>query len=466
MTSLIEGKVLIVDDEKLIRDIISLMIGPYLNGEILEAASGPEAVEILKKDLSAIQLIISDFYMPDGNGDVLYQYMKDHNLTIPFILCSSSRPFDKKPFTEFESERKSNLFLQKPFDFDGFLDDIFKVLGKFKAGEEDVVDEKFLRFNAKLLVKYFNMKEKLDIYIRLPRGKMVKIVDAANIGTEKETLEHFHEKGIKEFFLVKDSFKLCVENILSNLKEQFQEFDNYTPGAAEKKLDLVFDSVDGIRSALKVLGVSDDVIELIDNVVDATEGLIGEEASLGKLLTQIRAREGYIKNHGYLTAYLACAMIDQWDWKPEGIGHILIMASLFQNITLDKDELAAISSWESVEFSSLTQEQQDEVLKHPLKAGELLGGKSGPYSQIGRFIEISHERPDGTGFPKGLKADDIDEVEALFILAVSFAHELMEKGTLGDVPVLATDFKDLYNSGTFQKAYAAFLQTFSQVKFY
>lgn len=101
-------KVLVVDDEKLIRDVIKeyLLLEDY---EVYEASDGVEAVELVK--IIDFDIIIMDIMMPKMDGYracKIIKKMKD----IPFILLSArSEEYDKL----FGFELGIDDYVTKPF---------------------------------------------------------------------------------------------------------------------------------------------------------------------------------------------------------------------------------------------------------------------------------------------------------------------------------------------------------------
>ena len=84
--------VLIVDDEKLIRDVIK----EYLlleNINVLEASDGKEAIDIIKKN--NIDIIVMDIMMPQMDGYTAYKKVKEIK-TVPCIMLSArTEEYDK-----------------------------------------------------------------------------------------------------------------------------------------------------------------------------------------------------------------------------------------------------------------------------------------------------------------------------------------------------------------------------------
>ncbi|MBQ9833894.1 MAG: response regulator transcription factor [Bacilli bacterium] len=101
-------KVLVVDDEKLIRDVIKeyLLLEDY---EVYEASDGVEAVELVKT--IDFDIIIMDIMMPKMDGYRACKIIKEMK-DIPFILLSArSEEYDKL----FGFELGIDDYVTKPF---------------------------------------------------------------------------------------------------------------------------------------------------------------------------------------------------------------------------------------------------------------------------------------------------------------------------------------------------------------
>lgn len=85
-------KILIVDDEKLIRDVIR----EYLineNYEVIEAKDGVEAVKLAEEN--NIDLIILDIMMPNMDGYTAYKEIRKTKVIPTIILSARSEEYDK-----------------------------------------------------------------------------------------------------------------------------------------------------------------------------------------------------------------------------------------------------------------------------------------------------------------------------------------------------------------------------------
>ncbi|MCH5211185.1 MAG: response regulator [Oscillospiraceae bacterium] len=106
-------KILIVDDLEMNRSILIDMLGE--NYDIIEAENGVQAVEILQKMNSVLDLVLLDIIMPDMDGFGVLNVMNENHWidNIPVIIVSSERD-------AFQVERAYGLgitdFITRPFD--------------------------------------------------------------------------------------------------------------------------------------------------------------------------------------------------------------------------------------------------------------------------------------------------------------------------------------------------------------
>lgn len=113
MTSTEQKKtILIVDDAELNRAVLSDILQEDYN--IIEAADGTEAIEILKKNDASISLILLDILMPKMSGfDVLTIMQKNHwHETIPVVIISSE---NSREYIEKGYEYGAVDYISRPF---------------------------------------------------------------------------------------------------------------------------------------------------------------------------------------------------------------------------------------------------------------------------------------------------------------------------------------------------------------
>lgn len=86
---MVTGKVLVIDDEQDVRDVIRLQLEQHgLN--VLEAENGEEAIKILhsENNLVNIGVILCDIRMPKINGIEAIDYLKKNAPGIPVVVIT------------------------------------------------------------------------------------------------------------------------------------------------------------------------------------------------------------------------------------------------------------------------------------------------------------------------------------------------------------------------------------------
>lgn len=111
-----DGKqILVVDDEPLIRVLVRRILGEQ-GYRIKEAASGDQAIAILKASGSEIDLLLTDMKMPGMHGTELATIARSMLPDLPVLYMSG--------YSEELSKLQSAEFIEKPFNRNSMLNKI------------------------------------------------------------------------------------------------------------------------------------------------------------------------------------------------------------------------------------------------------------------------------------------------------------------------------------------------------
>lgn len=121
------AKILIVDDEQAIREILAMMIEETGTHQIVEADCGRAAIETIKQHQD-ISIVFCDYRMENGNGGDVYRFIHSEGNMVPYVMISTDRPEDHAELLGFRDHHPSNDYLAKPFELD-HLEAIIKKLG-------------------------------------------------------------------------------------------------------------------------------------------------------------------------------------------------------------------------------------------------------------------------------------------------------------------------------------------------
>jgi len=127
-------------------------------------------------------------------------------------------------------------------------------------------------------------------------------------------------------------------------------------------------------------------------------------------------RDPYTANHQQRVASLACAIAEELQWENDRIAGLRVAALLHDigKIAIPSEILTKPSRLTSIEML-MTQE-------HPEHAYQILKDVNFPW-KIAEMVRQHHERLDGSGYPKGLKGDEI--LPEAMVIAVADTVEAM-----------------------------------------
>lgn len=107
-----QGKILVVDDEEAIREVVSTMLEAQ-GFECITVGNGRAAVEQIEKN--ALDLILSDMIMPEMDGLKLLEWARMHDPDVPVIMVTAMHDLS----TALESIRRGAYdYILKPFEKD------------------------------------------------------------------------------------------------------------------------------------------------------------------------------------------------------------------------------------------------------------------------------------------------------------------------------------------------------------
>lgn len=125
------AEILVVDDSKVMRDMIVACLRPRADLAFTQASSGLEAIERLS--LKPFHLVVLDLNMPDIGGIEVLEFVRgqDKLRSLPIIIVTT-RGDDVSRSRALEAG--ASRFITKPFTPDAILREVDALLGKAGAG--------------------------------------------------------------------------------------------------------------------------------------------------------------------------------------------------------------------------------------------------------------------------------------------------------------------------------------------
>lgn len=310
-----------------------------------------------------------------------------------------------------------------------------------------------------LKLKIFLTNRPLDLFVCLSETKYVKVVSREDLNPN-ETLDNYLDKGLNSLYIRRRDFDTLMVEIESNINETVGGFAHLD--TLEKQYEGLSRLLEDTKSLVENLGITKATARHVDQLVQKTIYSFSKWDSIEVLTELLFKKNDYIKSHGLLCSYIATTVFKKIDWSTDAMVRKVIMASLFQNICLDKDLHAKIYDCSGEDFCSLEQSEKDIVLGHPQRAARLLDYGEFTGLEVASMVKNQHELPGKGGFPRShLSVEALGPLETSFIISSFFAHRVL---TSDERPINmgreVQDLNELFYEGTFKKSFENFLGTF------
>jgi response regulator RpfG family c-di-GMP phosphodiesterase len=436
-------KVLIIDDDSDIRDIIEFTFSCEVEADFVHANSGNEAIKIIKnsKDLD---LIICDYNMPDGNGGDVYSFLIENNIEIPYAFCSSESSKDHKAF---DNQKLLLGDITKPYIFEG----IQKIIDNYNHG--DFKKEKIHKNKSDYICVHLDILLKAkslpcDIYLELNNQKIIKILNENDSFTSEE-YEKYKDKGLSSLLILREKAVVLINYLVHRIEAILID-------DSRKSEDKILDVHSVIMSTVAHLGLSEKVVRAAAASVEFALKAFEQSPQFKALESHIFGNpKHYLTTHSIALAFISVAILKNTSWDTPDTRNKLVLAAFLHDATI-RDPMLSESLFDE-DPKLLT------VKEHPIEVQEILKKLKNIPPDLDRILLEHHERPQGTGFPKGLTGSQLHPLSSIFIFShdiVDHIFKLQENGVkLTEANIQSEIIIDDYSIGNFEKCYNAFLKT-------
>lgn len=126
-----KGKILIVDDEEDVREVIKLHLEQAGYENLLEAENGEEAIKILRSEdnMIAVSLILCDIRMPKVNGVEAIDFFREQAPGIPIVVVTG---YPDAELAAYLMKKGVKDYLVKPVEKQKLVDTVNKIIAQGK----------------------------------------------------------------------------------------------------------------------------------------------------------------------------------------------------------------------------------------------------------------------------------------------------------------------------------------------
>ena len=402
--------ILCVDDNKNNLFTLSALLATLESVNSIEAISAKEALNILLSH--SIDLILCDIQMPDINGFELAKMIKSNKKTkhIPIIFVTAVF--------------KSDEFIAQGFEI-GAIDYITKP-----------IDDNQLISKITLYLKIFEEKKKLlqsekrfyDIAQSIGDGIYTLDINSNTTFINKEALELLqfktHElmgKKIHDYIHYKDGNN---REILSNeCKIHLAMFNGEEYRSENEFLVKKDGTLLPVSIVSTPLYMKNEIVGTVTIFRDKTkqkriehleeEKSKNQEQIIHSMIDMIESRDSYTAGHTKRVADYSVLIAKEMNYKTEDI-ELLKKAAWLHDI-------GKISTPDSVLLKPGQLDDTEFILiKDHLTAGYEMLKQIDQYSDIANIMREHHEKYNGTGYPRGLKGEEILPLSRIMMVADAF----------------------------------------------
>ncbi|MGB0453750.1 MAG: response regulator [Bacteriovoracaceae bacterium] len=446
-------KMLFVEDEVELREMIATIIEEVVEGiEIDQVSSGNEAIEVLSKD-NSYNLIVSDYSMQDGTGGTLFKHLKENDNKIPFLLLSGGYLDDYEEFNDHEEVDFFQGIVQKPFEYETLFEAIKKGIDASSAEVKSVTEPvPFEKVYIGIASSVFQKTEfyNFNAYKKLNDEKYVQFLSEAEHETNKEQFEHFIQNENRELVYIEMA---NLNKMLSLLQKNLFE-KNYVDKRKLEKCEIGTSVFLFSKLTLEYLGISKNVMNSVDQQIELISNEIQKKKKLGEILEEFSSSGEYLSSHSILGAYVGIQVLSNLGKFEPSLARKTFWSFLFHDIALDSEKLAKVRG---KDIEGLSRVEKQIVLDHPKQGKEILSQLIDVGDEdILKVIEDHHEKPDGTGFPRGIHASQFSFLQTVFCVSHTLVDFLYESDFyVGGAKAFVEGLPESYRTDNFKPAYEA-----------
>lgn len=443
---------LIVEDELEIADIICLFLAGQYNAQFTTSPSGNGAIEILQANADQFHMVLSDFNMANGNGGVLFDYMRKNHLEIPFILITSDSWHDHKGFHNIENVG----YIQKPFVDDTLIEEVERILKKITFNADR--DHQYVGVSIQTLAKINNIVHPL--YVKLADDKFVKIMNALTDFNQAE-VARFKLKQINVLYVEKEYYSDFISKFRNKVVNDMI-FRGLNIGSIEA-LSLSTSVQEVIMGAVKAFGWSQETQDMAIKNLQIVKALVDKTEELHSVFEWASGTDhDYIFVHSILNCFMTTALAQSYQFKGEFAQEYLALASFFHDASLEAHQVKNEGRFLKAAALKIPINKEDWlwIKDHPEASANMLALWSPCPAEVITIIRQHHEKPDGSGFPEGLKDTQIHELAACFIIAEEIVISYLELKDRLAVEKHLRSLESIYKNEPFATFYKLALDIF------
>lgn len=379
--------------------------------EVIKAQDVSQALNFLKENPFVDGSVVDD-NLEHEEILQLHHYQRRLGLSQPFVLLSS------KDKSYFSFEHSLNVFtIRKPIQEEDLKSKISKI---FRMNQLPISNF----FPVSLSLIQLMEPVHVPLFIKINDLKFVRLTSEES-KLDQEQLKRFRDRGIAMVFIEGSQ----VQNFIASFKRNVFSRKAWHEVSAEDLADGTRLNIDLMRNLATKFGWSDSVVELASHNLRKTLVLAQTHPELKSVLKHFQK----IERFGFAEHMTLCGFVATYIQKKMQASQSLdlanvAMAALYHDLAVP-DPLWNHHRKHLKNFqagSDLNSPEMKIFLEHPNQSAEMLKDCEFAPPGFSALIRQHHEFPSTKGFPRKLKAAELDPLACTLILAEEFVFQWFE----------------------------------------
>ena len=412
---------------------------------VRKADSLQEGIEALEHQDEVFDLVICDYH---GTSNLLLGTLMSLIDKFPCVICVENEASRTALSTQFALDTLIQIIIRPKLQVE-FSSAIDGYLSKSLINDLDTADTHFVRLKPELLIE--SSPVAADVYVRILDNKYCKLFRKGDTFDANDLERYRDRKNVEFFYLRKEAYVKFLDTQETALTALVNSPDS-TSADVERRATLALES---LHTLVDRMGFTPAAQKLAKASVQATLKLIGNRPQLAPILGRLKLDQGkYITSHSLALAQISCALAHRIGWTSTPTYLKLSLASFLHDLPLKDNTLARCTTLAEAQEGGFSDEDTRAFKMHPMLAAEYAREFHDIPPDVDTILMQHHERPDGSGFPRGLTSGRLSPLSCLFIIAHDLVHFALHEGA-GYPDQFFTIKSDQYDFGTFKKIMTA-----------
>jgi HD-GYP domain-containing protein (c-di-GMP phosphodiesterase class II) len=439
--------ILLIQDQADVRERLAFAVESTFSGDVYQTGTLAEARKLIQSPPnSEVTLVVLDLKPELIAKQSELDLLQSANPKLECVVCSDTMlPGVKLKWTVL------SVVVRKDF-----LNNLLATLQKLsddKRIQLGFQEADFCKIKTKLLLSVCPLRG--DIYIRLNEVKFIKLFREGDNFDAEDMEKYTVKKGIAYLYLRKTQVQEFIQKYNQELQKLLQA--QAPQSMSLEELGKMHDSIYETASELgRRVGFTKEIQQMAKAHMQLTIKSMEKSPKLGNILSRIKAYKGlYLGAHSGIVGYLACAIATQMDWASDSTFQKLTLAAFLHDVVLTNHDLAKCGTVKEATDHGFSEAEIAAFKTHPQKGAEIARAFQEVPPDVDAIIIQHHERPDGSGFPRGIGYSYISPLSMVFIVAHDMAQHFLENDSNLDRDAFLVKAREKYTSSQFRKVLEA-----------